>query len=276
VTPVERVEALFGPSGPAESDPDALFVGTLDALARAAGAGVWLEKTPSNVYHVDRILRVAPDARFVEVVRDPRDIVASKKVRRANTLGGDRYRPEDRAVKRLAHAYDPLLDALGWKTAIRAGDAATRRHPGRVHRIRYEDLVRDPEARTREICAFAGVAYEETMLAVGYSNRADRADRTRGVRGGVSTASVGRWREVLEPAEVALCQWAAGRDAVDLGYDPEPVGLADRMRGAAGLGRSMVDVGARIGRRWRLGGRRFVRLVLGSYVQRVRLLGKRR
>lgn len=278
VTPAERVVRLLGDPAALQGGHDALFVRTFDALAREAGRETWLEKTPSNVNHVERILRVAPAARFVEVVRDPRDVVASKKTRRRNAVEGERYKPDQRRRKRLANAYDPALDALGWKSAIRAGRMAARRHEGRVHRVRYEDLVERPEERTRELCAFLDLEFDPAMLDVGYRNTAawrGRKQAGAGRRGGISGDSVGRWRQVLEGPETALCQWMAGRDAVSAGYAPVTVPVRHRLRAALRLGSSVVDLVARVGRRWRLGGRGFGMFVVDSWRRRIRFLRER-
>ncbi|MGH2698219.1 MAG: sulfotransferase family protein, partial [Actinomycetota bacterium] len=130
-----------------------------DQLARMAGKSHWLEKTPAHVFHIDHIARVIPDSRFVVAVRDPRDILASKKVRRA-AIWTDKYRREERAYKSLIKSYDPVWDALSWRAAARAGVAAEQAHPDRVMTIRYEDLVSQPTAVVGSLCDFLGLDFK--------------------------------------------------------------------------------------------------------------------
>ena len=53
------------------------FVGILDRLASFQGKTGWLEKTPGHLYYIDDFARACPDARFIHLVRNGADVVAS-------------------------------------------------------------------------------------------------------------------------------------------------------------------------------------------------------
>lgn len=53
------------------------FVACMDHLAHSAGAGAWLEKSPSHLYYLDYIEGTVPGALFVHILRDGVDTVAS-------------------------------------------------------------------------------------------------------------------------------------------------------------------------------------------------------
>lgn len=53
------------------------FIAILDAAAQQAGAAAWLEKSPNHLYYIDRIEQRVENARFVHVLRDGVDTVAS-------------------------------------------------------------------------------------------------------------------------------------------------------------------------------------------------------
>ena len=53
------------------------FVGILDQLATEEGNNIWLEKTPEHVYFIQDILHYLPDAKFIHIIRNPLDVVAS-------------------------------------------------------------------------------------------------------------------------------------------------------------------------------------------------------
>lgn len=53
------------------------YVAVLDAAARLRGRTCWIEKTPNHLLFVDEITRCAPGARFVHVLRNGLDVVAS-------------------------------------------------------------------------------------------------------------------------------------------------------------------------------------------------------
>ena len=102
------------------------------------------------------------------------------------------------------------------------------RWPDRYRAVRYEDLVRDPAATLRSLCAFAGVDYDPRMQALdAYPDLVERKGNSSfGPLEGVSTAPIGRFQTVLPPRAVALCEALAGEDLARNGYTPASVRLS--------------------------------------------------
>lgn len=112
----------------------------------AAGKEVIVDKTPSNVLTWWRIAACWPDARYVFLLRHPARILDSALEVRA---------PE----KSVEDVHDMVEDFL---TAMQ--DAMTHLD-GLV--VRYEDLTRAPSTVTRQVCDFAGVEWDPSMLDYG-------------------------------------------------------------------------------------------------------------
>ena len=110
-----------------------------------AGKEILVNKTPNDVFIVDRILECWPDARFIFLLRHPAAIAKSR----------HSARPQD-SDERNAEMVRRYAAAL---------EAARQAHPGLT--VRYEDLASDPARVTKEICSFLGVEWEEGMLAYG-------------------------------------------------------------------------------------------------------------
>ena len=51
----------------------------LDDYARKQGKPRWAEKTPGNIIHAERLFDLWPNAKLIHIVRDPRDIFASRR-----------------------------------------------------------------------------------------------------------------------------------------------------------------------------------------------------
>ncbi len=192
--------------------------------AEREGKTRWGDKTPGYVREMHRIESVLPEARFVHLVRDGRDVALS-------VLGmnwGPSTVPEA---------------AFRWKKRIlRAREQAPR--IGHYVEIRYEDLVRDTEDTLRRICEFIELPYDEAMLR--YHERAPERlqekarDLDRGPDKAPQSAEarlsshalatqppdpdrIERWRTEMSAEDRAVYEELAGDLLADLGYEVETV-----------------------------------------------------
>jgi hypothetical protein len=174
------------------------------AYAEREGKSRWADKTPAYIGHVDRLAEIWPDARFVVLVRDGRDVALSV----MNVPFGPN---------------NAWAAARSWKDAIQAGRAAASRHPGRVLEVRYEDLVSEPAAAVAGICSFLELDYSADMLAIEHTERSkvveDQSGWFTNVWGGITTAAVGKWRTELSPRQVEAFEAEAGDELRLLGYE---------------------------------------------------------
>ena len=107
----------------------------------ASRKSIIADKTPNNVFIVDRLREAWPDARFIFLLRHPGAIARSR----------EKYKGE---------GADELIIKY-----VEALEAARQTYDG--HTVRYEDLTANPERELRKICDFLGVPYEPTMLDYG-------------------------------------------------------------------------------------------------------------
>ena len=125
--------------------------------AESQGKPRWGDKTPEYVEHMRRIEGALPEARFVHVIRDGRDVALSRTKWRMKRVG--RKPPVERLAKK-------------WKKAI----TVARRQGKRVDHyleVRYEDLVGETEPALQRICEFAELEYDPGMLRY-HEGAADR------------------------------------------------------------------------------------------------------
>jgi hypothetical protein len=121
-------------------DLDQLARGTAvlaEAIRSAAGKPHLLDsgKEPTRALF---LLKFLPEARVIHLVRDPRGVLASYYWRIARGEAVPFLRRPYRA-KRLAPLF-PLLQAASWTVGNLIGEAIAWAVPGRVLRLRYEDL----------------------------------------------------------------------------------------------------------------------------------------
>jgi hypothetical protein len=122
------------------------------------GATRWFDKTPQNVYGAAMISASMPVSRFVHIVRDPVNVVASLRIGKVMK------------VERLTGAVNY------WREAIDIISVLKRANPRRVHELRYEDFVRDTEGELRRLLDFLGEPYEARWFEDFRANESDHAD----------------------------------------------------------------------------------------------------
>lgn len=109
-------------------------------------ARIIVEKTPANSLYVSLILRLFPGARFIHLIRDPHDVVAS--LLGASSDWGSRWAP--RTVDRAARMWSSHYEG--------ARKAVAGRH---YQEVRYEELRRDGPAVLSRVFATCGLTVGE-------------------------------------------------------------------------------------------------------------------
>jgi omega-hydroxy-beta-dihydromenaquinone-9 sulfotransferase len=173
-----------------------------------------VEQTPFNLYYLNAILELFPQAHMVNIIRDPRAVLLSQKYRwRRRNLGGKGI-PFFEFVRTWLN-YHPITISLLWRSGVKAWRSAS--HDPRVISLRFEDLVSDPEVQVRRLCDFAGLDYSTDMLNIPQIGSSLRQD-TLGVTG-VDKRAADCWRTgALDSAELWLCQKIASQSLEMTGY----------------------------------------------------------
>ena len=115
--------------------------------ADGQGKPRWGDKTPAYVKRMPMIERALPEARFIHVIRDGRDVSLSRGKRRLRE--GDAPGPE-----RVAEM---------WRNRILKARKASKRVRHYIE-IRYEDLVTDTEPTLRRVADLVELPWDAAML----------------------------------------------------------------------------------------------------------------
>ena len=202
--PVADVAGRVRPGMPTGVAIAAIF----DAYAEAAGKPRWGDKTPLYMRHLELLDGLFPDAQYVHLIRDGRDAALSFL-----------QMPEGTFTRTWAHPRTPEQFACLWRKEV--GDARSLgRHVGasRYHEVRYEELVAEPKATVRAICAFAAIPFEPAMLD--YTDAVDVSAKPHQQRLLIPpTSGVRSWRADMPADEVAAFDSVAGDLLGKLGYE---------------------------------------------------------
>jgi len=214
-------------------------------IARSEGKSRWLEKTPAHVLHLAKFLPFLPEARVIELVRDPRDVLASKKIRRSEPLD---HLPINVGSKSSTLKYNATLDSLSWWEAEHAGDRALIEYPEQVARIRYEDLVTNPEETTSTVAQFLGIESTALTLDVPWRNATSVSKEQAG--NAISPAAVGKGLKQLTDGELAVCQLINGKSMSQLGYELKSLGFSAKLQSTLQLLSASPELARRLKKRY--------------------------
>jgi hypothetical protein len=178
--------------------------------ASEAGKHYFLDKTPRYYFIIPELQRAFPEARFILLFRNPLAVMGSV----LRTWVKHRWFWLWEYEHDLLTAPQLLVDGQ----RVLGASCVT---------VRYEQLVKEPEAQVQRLCAFLGLAYDAAMIRYGEEGH---PDWSLGDPSGVNTwqrpveESLHRWTEQARDAQVwRLMQEYLDRLGPDLveamGYD---------------------------------------------------------
>ena len=187
--------------------------------AEKHGKPRWGDKSPSYVRKMRRVQSALPEARFVHLVRDGRDVALSQV-------------QVDFGPDRVSEA------ARDWVGGIERARRQARRLRHYLE-LRYEDLVADPEPQLRRVCEFIELPWDPAMLTYHLGAERRMAEVTRDLARGEGSAipaavrasrhtrvaeppqqeRAGRWRTEMSSSDRDAFEGVAGDLLDELGYD---------------------------------------------------------
>lgn len=147
---------------------------------RAQGARYFVDKLPRNWMVAGMIRRALPQARLLNLVRDPLDVCFSN----YRALLGDKFQwsYDQDALAQHYLQYRKVMDH--WHQAM----------PGQILDVPYGDLVRDPEATARRMFSFCGLEWEPGCVDLTRNKAAVATLSMSQVRENIHTRFFEEWR----------------------------------------------------------------------------------
>ena len=185
---------------------------TYRAFAKAHGKTYWGDKTPRYIENIPLLARLFPDARFIHIVRDGRNVALS-------------YSHVNFGPKNVARAAD--LWARRVSLGIKDGRALGAE---RYLEVRNEDLASNPRGEIERVCKFLGIDPHEKMF--------DPAERAKGevekkthnhTPEAAGRSAMSQWATDMKPGDIEVFESIAGPVLEELGYIrryPNPGGMA--------------------------------------------------
>ncbi len=168
--------------------PADLFSSFLRYETTLNGKSIPCDQTPRNVFYIDEILKVYPQAKIINMVRDPRDVLLSQKRKWKRRFLGGSDLPLKESLRDWVN-YHPITISRIWHTAVKTADQFTKHDS--VHTVYFEQLLDSPEKTVADLCNFVNIEYTPSMLQVpqvGSSVDADKPTTT-----GINPNRAGNW-----------------------------------------------------------------------------------
>lgn len=178
----------------------------MDEIAQQQGMPRWSVYDPDNVLYMRKIKRDIPNALFVQIVRDGRDVAVSLR-----KMGEFRPIPWHRQAASLE------ATAIYWRWMVQTCRMNGQLVPEDYYEIRYEDLIGSPESALPPLGQFLGQELNyDRIRKVAFHRKSNSS--FLGSAAPIESNPVERWRRLLSPQEVATLEALVGDCLQETGY----------------------------------------------------------
>lgn len=208
------------------------FISSLfDRFGASRGKALAGTKNPDYLRHLPTLNHLWPDAKFIQIIRDGRDVCLCASDRWKGTPGFQGfpfllYESPDSIFDTWKE--DPVIStALWWDKNVQLGMEFGRAlGPGRYYEMRYEALVTQPHDECLGLCEFLGVKFNIAMLEheKNFKLRKGPGGKILHARVGLPiTPGLRDWRTEMTQSELGRFEAAGGQLMDQLGY-PRGIG----------------------------------------------------
>jgi LPS sulfotransferase NodH len=197
----------------------------MEDISRAQNVDRWAECTPEHLLYVPWIKREVPDAQFIHIIRDGRDVALSlQKQGWVQPFPWDK----DRSL---------IVAGIFWEWIVGKGREFGGALGADYIEVRYEDLMADPRSALARLGQFIDhdLDYDRIQqVAIGSVNEPNTSFTSEVQKGGFQP--VGRWRSSFSSNDLAAFEGAIGPFLKESGYrleateKPRNAGALKRMR----------------------------------------------
>jgi hypothetical protein len=182
----------------------------MDSVAHHQGVARWAAYDPDSILHMARIKESIPNALFLHIIRDGRDIALSLK-----KMGGFAPLPWDRNDSRAL-----VATALYWEWMVRNGRNGGHGFPEDYIELHYEELILNPAEILNRLGAFLDHDLDyDRIRSAGLGRLSETNSSFRDEPEGNKVQPLGRWKERLSRSDVATIEATVGKCLEETGYE---------------------------------------------------------
>jgi hypothetical protein len=173
------------------------FGGVVNSLMRRLTAEQgkirWGEKSPMYLQHISLLDEYFPNAQFLHIYRDGRDVAQS--VHRRWRL-------------------DPRRTIYRWRNIVTRGiEQGKKLNANRFMEVSYEKLTQNPEAELTKICHFLNLKFHPDIL------KSSMRQMDPEIRTGSIVKNISKWKGYFSEKRISEMESIAGNLLIELGYE---------------------------------------------------------
>jgi hypothetical protein len=178
----------------------------MEEIAAHQGVERWADTTPDHLLYMREIKRQIPDAVFIHIVRDGRDVALSfARQGWAHPLPGDRNQ-------------ELSVAALYWAWVVRRGRELGCELAADYLEVRFEDLVSKPREVLGQVGRFIEHDLDYDRIQSAGIGAVSMPNSSFANESQTEFNPLGRWKNKLSPAEVSTLESLVGDLLHELGY----------------------------------------------------------
>lgn len=190
---IENTDATFSPETSITLQ-DALY-----CLFSTQKRSVWGNKTPQNTKYIPELSRIFPEAKFIIIVRDVRDVCLSWR----DKWGKD--------IKRCAAKWSQCME--------QARTFSQDLSPQQILFVKFESLLNDNITVSRQLCTFLEIPFSDCMLEH-HKYTKQKIDGKRNYGQPILSKNQHKWRTSFSSANVKRIEEIAYETMIFFDYQP--------------------------------------------------------
>jgi hypothetical protein len=179
----------------------------MQEIAHQQGVGRWADCTPDHLLYMQEIKRQIPDALFVHIIRDGRDVALSyARQRWSYPLPWDRN-------ERLG------VSALYWEWAVRKGREQGKRLGADYREVRFEELITNPQQSLEQLGLFIDHDLDYDRIQRAGIGSVSKPNSSFAGESEEIFNPVARWKTKMSLDQIGGLEELIGEALLELGYD---------------------------------------------------------
>lgn len=178
-----------------------------------AQKSIFCEQTPRNAFYIENIIKTFPNSHIVFMIRDPRAVLLSQKLKWKRRYLGAPSIPLRESIRSWAN-FHPFLISKMWKSIAKIA-INYENHPN-VTLIKFEEFTQSPRSTIVDLCRKLEIPFEENMLQVEAKGSSRNVDQNK--KGIVAKISTENSFQGITAAEKFICERINARLILHFNY----------------------------------------------------------